>query len=110
HYPVVKVLNPAGYYVLPSASNVAVALTQAQINEDSSSADFLQQDLDNVYTFKDPRSYPLSSYSYLVVPRARSTSPRNFSNGDGRTLCTYIDYFLCAGQQYSAELGYSPLP
>jgi len=27
HYPVVKVLNPAGYYVLPTASNVAVALT-----------------------------------------------------------------------------------
>ena len=110
HYPVVRVLNPAGYYVLPTASNVAVALTQAQINEDPSSRDFLQQDLDNVYTFKDPRSYPLSSYSYLIVPRASTTVPSNFSPGDGRTLSTYIDYFLCAGQQYSAELGYSPLP
>jgi len=110
HYPVVRVLNPAGYYVLPTASNVAVALTQAQINEDPSSPDFLQQDLDNVYTFKDPRSYPLSSYSYLIVPRASTTVPSNFSPGDGRTLSTYIDYFLCAGQQYSAELGYSPLP
>ena len=56
HYPVVKVLNPAGYYVLPTASNVAVALTQAQINEDTTSPDFLQQDLDDVYTFKDPRT------------------------------------------------------
>ena len=103
-------LNPAGYYVLPTASNVAVALTQAQINEDPSSPDFLQQDLDNVYTFNDPRSYPLSSYSYLIVPRVGTTIPSNFSNGDGVTLSTYIDYFLCAGQQYSAELGYSPLP
>ena len=110
HYPVVKVLNPAGYYVLPTASNVAVALTKAQINEDSSSPDFLQQDLDSVYTFKDPRSYPLSSYSYLIVPRNGATIPSNFSKGDGVTLSTYIDYFLCAGQQYSAELGYSPLP
>lgn len=110
HYPVVKVLNPAGYYVLPTASNVAVALTQAQINEDPSSPDFLQQDLDNVYTFKDKRSYPLSSYSYLIVPRVGTTIPTNFSKGDGATLSTYIDYFLCAGQQYSAELGYSPLP
>jgi ABC-type phosphate transport system substrate-binding protein len=110
HYPVVKVLNPAGYYVLPTASNVAVALTQAQINEDPSSPNFLQQDLDNVYTFKDPRSYPLSSYSYLIVPRDGTTIPSNFSKGDGDTLSTYIDYFLCAGQQYSAELGYSPLP
>jgi ABC-type phosphate transport system substrate-binding protein len=110
HYPVVEMLNPAGYYVLPTASNVAVALTQAQINEDPSSPDFLQQDLDSVYTFKDPRSYPLSSYSYLIVPRTGSHIPSSFSNGAGRTLSTYIDYFLCAGQQYSAELGYSPLP
>jgi ABC-type phosphate transport system substrate-binding protein len=29
HWPVVAMENPAGYYVLPSASNVAVALTQA---------------------------------------------------------------------------------
>jgi ABC-type phosphate transport system substrate-binding protein len=110
HYPVVEVLNPAGYYVLPSASNVAVALTQAQINEDPSSPDFLQQDLDNVYTFTDPRSYPLSSYSYLIVPRLGTKVPSSFTDADGVTLSTYINYFLCAGQQYSAELGYSPLP
>jgi ABC-type phosphate transport system substrate-binding protein len=110
HYPVVAVENPAGYFVLPSASNVAVALTQAQINEDPSSPDFLQQNLDDVYTYTDPRSYPLSSYSYLIVPRAGTNLPANFTSGDGVTLSTYIDYFLCAGQQYSAELGYSPLP
>jgi ABC-type phosphate transport system substrate-binding protein len=110
HYPVVSLLNPAGYYVKPTASNVAVALTQAQINENASSPNYLQQDLDNVYTYKDPRSYPLSSYSYLVVPRSSTKTSGNFSNADGNTLSTYINYFLCAGQQYSAELGYSPLP
>jgi hypothetical protein len=80
------------------------------INEDQSSPDFLQQDLDNVYTFTDPRSYPLSSYSYLIVPRVGAAVPPVFSKGAGATLSTYINYFLCAGQQYSAELGYSPLP
>jgi ABC-type phosphate transport system substrate-binding protein len=110
HYPVVQVLNPAGYYVLPSASNVAVALTKAVINEDASSPNYLQQNLNSVYTFTDPRAYPLSSYSYLIVPRLSTKIPTNFSTGDGKTLSTYIDYFLCAGQQFSAELGYSPLP
>jgi ABC-type phosphate transport system substrate-binding protein len=112
HYPVVAVANPGGYYVLPTAGNVAVALTQAQINEQANSPDFLQQNLDNVYTFKDPRSYPLSSYSYLIVPRTGQKLPSQFSNtpGAGATLSTYIDYFLCAGQQESAQLGYSPLP
>ena len=110
HYPVVKVLNPAGYYVLPSASNVAVALTKAVINENSHSPDFLQQNLDSVYTFTDPRSYPLSSYAYLIVPRAGTHLPTNFSPAKGKSLSTFADYFLCAGQRESAALGYSPLP
>ena len=110
HYPVVQVLNPAGYYVLPSASNVAVALTQAVINEDASSPDFLQQNLDSVYTYKDPRSYPVSSYSYLIAPRQGSKIPPRFNNGKGATLSTFANYILCAGQQNLAQLGYSPLP
>jgi ABC-type phosphate transport system substrate-binding protein len=110
HYPVVKLLNPAGYYVLPTASNVAVALTKAKINENPRSKDFLQQDLDSVYTFSDPRSYPLSSYSYLIVPRAGTHLPTNFTASKGRSLSTYINFLLCGGQQEMAQLGYSPLP
>jgi len=110
HYPVVKVLNSVGYYVLPTASNVAVALTKAVINENSHSAEFLQQNLDSVYTFTDPRSYPLSSYSYLIVPRAGTHLPTNFTPAKGKTLSTFVDYFLCAGQREVAALGYSPLP
>ena len=110
HYPVVKVLNPAGYYVLPSASNVAVALTKAVIDENSHSPNFLQQNLDSVYTFTDARSYPLSSYSYLIVPRAGTHQPTNFSNAKGKSLSTFVDFFLCAGQREVSALGYSPLP
>jgi ABC-type phosphate transport system substrate-binding protein len=110
HWPVVAMENPAGYYVLPSASNVAVALTQAQINEDPSSPNFLQQDLDNVYTYTDPRSYPLSSYSYLIVPKTGTKIPPIFNDNVGRSLSTYIDFYLCQGQQQAASLGYSPLP
>jgi ABC-type phosphate transport system substrate-binding protein len=68
--PAVKVLNPGGYYVLPTASNVAIALQKAVIDENPNSVTFLMQNLDHVYTYTDPRSYPLSSYSYLVVPRS----------------------------------------
>jgi ABC-type phosphate transport system substrate-binding protein len=109
-WPVVAMENPAGYYVLPSASNVAVALTQAQINEDASSPNFLQQDLDDVYTYMDPRSYPLSSYSYLIVPRTGTSIPPTFNDNVGRSLSTYINFYLCQGQQQAAALGYSPLP
>ena len=110
HWPVVAMENAAGYYVLPTASNVAVALTQAQINEDQNSPDFLQQNLDNVYNYKDPRSYPLSSYSYLIVPKTGAEEPPIFNDQVGRSLSTYIDFYLCQGQQQAAALGYSPLP
>ena len=110
HWPVVAVENAAGYDVLPTASNVAVALTQAQINEDQNSPDFLQQNLDNVYNYNDPRSYPLSSYSYLIVPDTAGKQLPIFNTGIGRSLSTYINFFLCQGQQQAAALGYSPLP
>jgi ABC-type phosphate transport system substrate-binding protein len=120
--PVVKLLNSAGYYTLPTASNVAIALEAAQINEDPTSVDYLIQNLDSVYTNPDPRAYPLSSYSYLVVPRNSRVingntvgPPSRFpvdpsSEPKGDTLASYLDYVLCGAQQKAASLGYSPLP
>jgi ABC-type phosphate transport system substrate-binding protein len=109
--PVVALANPGGYYVLPTASNVAVALTKAIINPNKNSVNFLQQDLDPVYGFKDPRSYPLSSYSYFIVPRTPKP-PGIFGSpsGKGDSLSTFINYMLCAGQRHVDQLGYSPLP
>jgi ABC-type phosphate transport system substrate-binding protein len=110
HYPVVQVLNPDNYFVGPTPQNVAVALTQAIINENQGSANFLQQDLHKLYRFKDPRNYPISSYSYLIVPRSGTHPPTNFSNAKGATLSTWINFMLCGGQHQMAQLGYSPLP
>ena len=56
--PVVKVLNPAGYYSLPTASNVAIALQAAVIDENPTSLTFLMQNLDDVYTNQRPADVP----------------------------------------------------
>ncbi|MFF9148841.1 phosphate ABC transporter substrate-binding protein PstS [Streptomyces sp. NPDC014861] len=107
HFPVVKVLNRSGHYVEPTAQAVAVALLRARINTDRASADYLTQILDDVYRATDSRAYPLSSYSYMIVPTS-DTAPHT---GDkGRSLGTFARYFLCEGQQQAEELGYSPLP
>jgi ABC-type phosphate transport system substrate-binding protein len=110
--PVAALRNPAGRYVLPRAANVTVALRRAKINENPHSIDFLQQNLDSVYTFRDPRSYPLSSYSYLVVPRTgRKPAPPAFSRAKGRTLSTFLAFLLCPpGQRSVRPLGYAELP
>ncbi|MEF9884973.1 phosphate ABC transporter substrate-binding protein PstS [Streptomyces sp. P9-A4] len=107
HFPVAKILNSAGYYVEPTASSVAVALLRARINDDKNSTDYLTQILDGVYRTNDRRGYPLSSYSYMVVPTTE-TAPH--TRDKGRSIGTFARYFLCEGQQQAEELGYSPLP
>ena len=100
-FPVVKVLNAAGYYVEPAAGNVALALLNAKVRPD------LTQDLSQVYGDPDPRAYPLSGYSYLIIPQATTA---NFGPDKGRTLSEFVYYAMCDGQQRVDALGYSPLP
>lgn len=107
-FPVVKVLNSAGYYTLPSAQNVAVGLLGAQIEtQNTDPAVYLTQKLAGVYNNRDPRAYPLSSYSYMILPVEEKGT---FTRDKGKTLGDFSYYFLCAGQQQADVLGYSPLP
>jgi PBP superfamily domain len=88
-------------YVEPTAGSVAVALLNARIAPD------LTQDLSQVYINSDPRTYPLSSYSYMIISKDTTST---FSNEKGATLSEFAAYFLCEGQQQADALGYSPLP
>jgi phosphate ABC transporter phosphate-binding protein len=106
-FPVALVLNAAGYYTEPTAENVAVSLLAAQINMDPSSDLYLTQVLTNVYTDPDPRTYPLSSYSYMILPTDLS-SP--MTDAKGYTLGAFGAYLLCQGQVPLDALGYSSLP
>lgn len=106
-FPVAKVLNAAGYYIEPTASSVAVALLKAQIDTNKGTANYLTQILDGVYNNPDPRTYPLSSYSYMIVPTQVAGI---FTEAKGKTLSAFANYFLCEGQQQAGTLGYSPLP
>ena len=106
-FPVAKLLNQSGYYTEPTASNVAVSLLAAVINRDDQSPDYLTANLAGVYGNGDPRTYPLSSYSYMIIPTALEGS---FTEDKGLTLADFSAYFLCEGQQQAEVLGYSPLP
>ena len=106
NFPVAKVLNAAGYYTEPTPENVAVSLLQARINT-APGDQYLTQNLDGVYADGDPRNYPLSSYSYLILP---TQVQGQFNESKGRTLSAFSYYAMCQGQQQSASLGYSPMP
>jgi phosphate ABC transporter phosphate-binding protein len=100
-FPVVSVQNASGHFTQPTAQNVAIALTAARINPD------FTQILSGVYRNPLPSAYPISSYSYMVVPR---TLIDGFSTAKGNVLGQFINYIVCTGQQKAAILGYSPLP
>jgi phosphate transport system substrate-binding protein len=101
------VLNSAGYYTEPTAQNVAVSLLKAQIDMNKSDPLYLTQDLSQVYTDPDPRTYELSSYSYMILPTDTSFG---LTNAKGLTLGAFGSYLLCQGQQQVDALGYSALP
>jgi len=106
-FPVAKIKNAGGFYTVPTDSAVAVALTQAKINQDKTSQNYLSQDLSKVYPYKDPRTYPISAYSYLIVP---TQTHGNFNSAKGATLGYFSTFSLCEGQRTMGALGYSPLP
>lgn len=111
NYPAVKVENAAHYFASPNPYNVAVALTQAKIHDSpqdkQNNSVYLTQDLTNVYSNSDPRSYPLSSYSYSIIP-VDPNDVRTDANR-ARTFADFARYFMCQGQNNMPTLGYSPL-
>ena len=108
NYPVVKLQNAAGYYTLPTQYNVAVALQKAQINTDKNSKNYLLQKLTDVYRDTDPRTYAMSSYSYMIIPTSAS-DPR-MNTAKRQTLVDFIFYDVCQGQAQVGPVGYSALP
>jgi phosphate transport system substrate-binding protein len=108
--PVAKIENSAGYYTLPSQYAVAVALTQAIINEDPTSPNYLLQDLHNVYSYNDARTYALSSYSYMILPIGTNAQDTQMTTAKRQTLGDFMYYSLCLGQKEMGPIGYSPLP
>ncbi len=107
-FPVVKVLNKGGYFVEPTQYNVAVALTRAKINHDPKSPLYLTQVLDDVYHATDSRAYPLSSYSYMIIPTGAGDT--RMTTAKRQTLADFMYYSLCTGQSKAGKYGYSPLP
>ncbi|WP_308195683.1 substrate-binding domain-containing protein [Dactylosporangium sp. AC04546] len=111
NYPVVKLENAAGYFTAPTDFNVAVALTKAEINQNKNDPlNYLLQKLDQVYVNPDKRTYPLSSYSYLLLPTGTNGQDARLTSEKRQTLVDFMAYSICAGQSSMGVAGYSPLP
>ena len=110
HLPALELRNPAGNYVLPKAANVTTALARALVVTNPHSPNFLEVNLDPVYTDTNPVSYPLSYTTYVVIPRIGPKPQPHFTRAKGRTLSKFLGFALCQGQIHLDQLGYAPLP
>ncbi len=105
--PTAWVENQAHQYTQPFAENIAAALTKADLRPD------LSQKLDGVYTNPDPKTYPVSAYSYLMMPctTGRDTCRGGYdAQGKTDTITGFLEHIACDGQVNMARIGYSPLP
>ena len=107
--PTAWVRNAAGGYVLPYAENISAALESAALRPD------LTQELSGVYASKNPKTYPISAYSYITLPCGQSPDRPTCRGaypdpGQTQTMAAFLSYVSCAGQTSMATLGYSPLP
>ncbi|WP_426509608.1 substrate-binding domain-containing protein [Dactylosporangium sp. McL0621] len=102
NFPVAKVLNSAGYYTSPTPGHIGLSLLKAKVSTTNGLGD-----LSDVYTNPDPRTYELSSFSYMVLPTDNAFT---FNASKGYTLGDFGRYLLCAGQSQVTGQGYAPLP
>ncbi|UUZ61559.1 hypothetical protein [Nocardioides sp. B-3] len=61
-----------------------------------------------MYGATDPRAYPLSSYSYMIIPTG--ATDQRMSTAKRQTPADFMYYSLCEGQSKAGPYGYSPLP
>jgi phosphate transport system substrate-binding protein len=99
--PLAKVQNKSKKYVALTADSVSTALTTA--TSASKGANDLSQQLN--FTPDDPKAYPISTVSYVIVC---TTYPSSFKSVD--ELKQYLTYAVTDGQAKATELGFAPLP
>jgi phosphate ABC transporter phosphate-binding protein len=108
-WPVAKVRNAAGAFTLPVPEAVTIALQRAAINVDPASPDYLTADLSEVYASPDARAYPLSSYSYVIMPTGAGGQDSRMNTQKRQTLADFLAYALCSSGS-TAALGHAVLP
>jgi phosphate ABC transporter phosphate-binding protein/phosphate ABC transporter permease protein PstC len=99
--------NQEGNFIEPSIDSVRAAV--------ASSATLLprgDESWEQVSTTDTPGkdSYPISSFSYLLLYKELSTNPRIDSLDKARALVDFVSWAITDGQQFADDLGYVALP
>jgi phosphate ABC transporter phosphate-binding protein/phosphate ABC transporter permease protein PstC len=99
--------NQEGNFIEPSIDSVRAAV--------ASSTNLLprgDESWEQVSTTDAPGrdSYPISSFSYILLYKELSTNPRIDTMDKARALVDFVSWVITDGQQFADDLGYVALP
>ena len=92
--PVAAVENKEGFFVEPALSSIQAAALSAIQDQESYT--------NSLIDIKGAKSYPISGYTYFII--SRLPEPK------GSALFSFVKWTLMAGQDFSKELHFIPLP
>ncbi len=102
------VQNPAGNFIHANVSNSQSALTDVQVTFPSPTGDWY-----NVSFVNSPAAgdYPVVSYTYVLIYQDPGKADGSaYSLGMTESMVDFLWWAVTAGQNYSAQLFYIPLP
>lgn len=105
-YGLVK--NPAGNFIEPSLNSTKDAVSNAVTTRSLPAGDQPWNKV-SLLNAPGPKSYPVASFTYLLLYKDLSTNPR-IDQPKAKALVDFISWAVTDGQKSSPKLGYVPLP
>src|SRR5919106_700175 len=104
--PYAYLQNQAGNFVEPTLDSTKAAVAQAAVNLPKGDASWEHVSVVNA---PGSNSYPVASFSYLLLFKDLSTNP-SIDQTKAKALVDFISWAITTGQQSAGALGYVPLP
>ncbi|MDQ3083483.1 MAG: phosphate ABC transporter substrate-binding protein PstS [Thermoproteota archaeon] len=101
-----SIQNKEGNFITPSFNSTMDAVSAAAATLPQGSESWTNVTLTDP---SGPNSYPISSFSYLLLYKELSTNP-SIDEVKAKAIVDFIDWAVTDGQQFAEPLGYVPLP
>jgi phosphate transport system permease protein/phosphate transport system substrate-binding protein len=98
--------NKDGNFVLPSINSTMATVSASASILPQGSSSWSNVSLTNA---PGPNSYPISSFSYIVLYKELSANP-SINKQKAKSIADFISWAITDGQKFSDALGYVPLP
>ena len=100
--------NPAGNFIEPSINSTREAVSNMVTTKSLPTGDKSWTKV-SLLNAPGPNSYPIASFTYLLLPKDLSTNP-NINQAKAKALVDFISWTATSGQTFPAKLNYVPLP